>query len=138
MFVLDHVSLTVRDLSRSRPFYDAIMAALGVEKVYDRPDALGYGQRNRNPDDSHTYLTVYQSPAATPDPRRHWCLRAASEAQVREFFAAGLVAGGTGDGEPGLRSRYHPSYFAAFLVDPDGNRVEAVYHRADPLAGGQS
>lgn len=130
MFLLDHVSIAVRDLARAKPFYDAIMSALGVAKVYDRPDAVGYGRRNAAGDDRHTYLSVYASPSATADVRRHWCFRAASEDEVRRFFAAGVSAGGTGDGEPGLRPNYHPAYFAAFLIDPDGNRVEAVYHRA--------
>jgi len=73
---------------------------------------------------------VHESPSAAPDPRRHWCFRAGSEDGVRRFFAAGLSAGGSGDGEPGLRPDHHPAYFAAFLIDPGGNRVEAVYHRA--------
>jgi len=130
MFVLDHVSITVRDLARARPFYDAVMSALGVPKVYGRADAVGYGQRNDARDDEHTYLSVLESAAASPDPRRHWCFRARSEDEVRAFYAAGLGAGGTGDGAPGLRPHYHPAYFAAFLRDPEGNRVEAVYHRA--------
>jgi len=130
MHMLDHVSITVRDLERARPFYEAVMAALGVPKVHDRADAIGFGQRNRDNDDSHTYLSVYQSPAAAPDPRRHWCFRAGSEAQVRAFFQAGIEAGGTADGEPGLRPHYHAGYYAAFLQDPEGNRVEAVFHRA--------
>ena len=106
------------------------MAALGIAKVYDRPDAIGFGQRNRRNDDSHTYLIVYEPSAATSDPRRHWCLRANSESAVRAFFEAGLGAGGAADGEPGLRTRDHPGYFAAVLKDPDGNRVEAVFHQA--------
>ncbi len=130
MLLLDHVSIAVRDLSRAQPFYDAIMSALGIPKVYDRPGAVGYGQRNAAGDDGHSYLSVYESPSAVADPGRHWCFRARSEDEVRRFFAAGLGAGGSGDGEPGVRPDYHPAYFAAFLVDPDGNRVEAVYHRA--------
>jgi catechol 2,3-dioxygenase-like lactoylglutathione lyase family enzyme len=130
MFVLDHVSITVRDLSRATPFYDAVMAALGVRKVYERPDAAGYGERSAGGDDSHSYLSVYESPSAAPDPRRHWCFRARSEDEVRRFFEAGSSAGGSGDGAPGLRPHYHSAYFAAFLRDPEGNRVEAVYHRA--------
>jgi catechol 2,3-dioxygenase-like lactoylglutathione lyase family enzyme len=130
MFLLDHVSITVRDLSRATRFYDAVMAALGVPKVYARPDAVGYGERSAGGDDLHSYLSVYQSPAAASDPRRHWCFRARSEDEVRRFFEAGLSAGGSGDGEPGLRTHYHSAYFAAFLRDPEGNRVEAVYHGA--------
>lgn len=130
MQLLDHVSITVRDLNAARPFYEAVMTALGVPKVNDRPDAIGFGQRNRPDDDTHTYLSVYQSAVAAADPRRHWCFRAASAAQVRAFFQAGLEAGGTSEGEPGLRPHYHPRYFAAFLADPEGNRIEAVYHGA--------
>jgi catechol 2,3-dioxygenase-like lactoylglutathione lyase family enzyme len=130
MRVLDHVSITVRDLQRARPFYEAVMASLGIPKVNDRADAIGFGQRNRENDDSHTYFSVYQSSAATPDPRRHWCFRAGSEAQVRAFFQAGIDAGGSTGGEPGLRPKYHSGYFAAFLEDPEGNRIEAVFHNA--------
>ncbi len=130
MFLLDHVSITVRDIDRAKRFYDAVMSALGVVKAYERLDAVGYGERNAGGDDSHTYLSVYQSPSAAPDPRRHWCFRARSEDEVRRFFEAGVGAGGTGDGDPGLRPHYHSAYFAAFLRDPEGNRVEAVYHRA--------
>jgi catechol 2,3-dioxygenase-like lactoylglutathione lyase family enzyme len=128
--LLDHVSIAVRDLGRAQLFYDAIMSALGAERVYARPDAVGYGKRNAAGDDAHSYLSVYASLSATADPRRHWCFRARSEDEVRRFHAAGLSAGGASDGAPGLRPDYHAAYFAAFLVDPDGNRVEAVYHRA--------
>ncbi len=129
MQALDHVSITVRDLARALPFYDAVFSALGVQKVYDRPDAAGYGERNRPDNDGHSYLSVYQSAAASPDPRRHWCFRAQSAAQVRAFHAAGLAAGGRDAGAPGLRPHYHPAYYAAFLDDPEGNRVEAVFHQ---------
>src|SRR5262245_11755396 len=128
MQLLDHVSISVCDIARAAPFYKAVMAALGAELVYERADAIGFGQRNRTGDDSHSYLSVFESAAASPDPRRHWCFRAQSPAQVRAFHAAGLAAGGTTDGEPGLRPRYHADYYAAFLVDPDGNRIEAVHH----------
>jgi catechol 2,3-dioxygenase-like lactoylglutathione lyase family enzyme len=135
MKALDHVSITVRDLQRARPFYEAVMAALGIPKVSERADAIGFGQRNRENDDGHTYLSVYQSAAAAPDPRRHWCLRADSQAQVRAFFAAGVGSGGRAAGEPGLRASYHPGYFAAFLEDPEGNRIEAVFHNASRGTG---
>jgi catechol 2,3-dioxygenase-like lactoylglutathione lyase family enzyme len=128
---LDHVSITVRDLQRAKPFYDAVFGALELEKVYEREDAVGYGARNRPDDDDHTYLSIYQSAAASADPRRHWCFRAASAAQVRAFHAAGLAAGGHDAGAPGLRPHYHGRYYAAFLEDPEGNRIEAVCHRGE-------
>ena len=65
MQLLDHVSITVTDLARAAPFYEAIMSALGVVKVYARDDAVGFGQRNRPDDDSHTYFSVFRSSAAT-------------------------------------------------------------------------
>ena len=128
MQLLDHFSISVRDLQRSARFYDSVMSALGVEKVYQRKDAIGYGERNRVGDDGHSYFSVYQSDTANVDRRRHWCFRAQSAGQVRAFHAAGLEAGGRDAGAPGLRPDYHPAYYAAFLEDPEGNRVEAVFH----------
>ena len=129
MQVLDHVSITVRDLARAARFYDAVMSSLGVKKVYQKEDSIGYGERNRPKDDGHSYFSVYQSDTANVDRRRHWCFRAQSAAQVRAFHAAGLAAGGRDAGAPGLRPDYHPAYYAAFLEDPEGNRVEAVFHQ---------
>jgi len=106
------------------------MGALGVDKVYDRADALGYGTRCSAGDDTRSYLAVYESPTAYIDPRRHWCFKATSRQQVIAFHSAGLAHGGTDEGPPGLRPSYHEHYFGAFLLDPFGNRVEAVCHRA--------
>jgi catechol 2,3-dioxygenase-like lactoylglutathione lyase family enzyme len=131
MKLLDHVSITVRDLAAAKAFYKAVLGALGAVIAYERDDAIGFGDRNRPGDDSHTYLSVFQSHEASSDQRRHWCFRASSIEQVRAFHAAGLRAGGKDDGGPGLRS-YHPSYFAAFLLDPEGNKVEAVFHQGGP------
>ncbi len=130
MRLLDHVSITVRSLKRSGPFYRAVLSALGATVAYERDDAIGFGERNRADDAEHTYLSVCESKAAVADARRHWCFRALSIEQVRRFHAAGLRAGGTDAGAPGLRD-YHPNYFAAFLFDPDGNKLEAVFHHAD-------
>jgi len=131
MLVLDHISISVPSIELARPFYDAIMAALGVPKVYDLPEAVGYGTRCSAGDDAHSYLSVFQSPGANTDAKRHWCFKAATRAQVEAFYAAGLANGGKDDGPPGLRPHYHEAYFAAFLHDPFGNRVEAVCHRVE-------
>lgn len=131
MFLLDHVSITVRNLDHCRSFYGAIMKALGAEKIYDKEDAVGFGTRCSATDESHTYLTVLSSSSASRDPRRHWCFKAMSPETVRAFHVAGLAHGGKDDGAPGLRPHYHESYFGAFLLDPEGNRVEAVCHRAE-------
>src|SRR4030067_3318306 len=98
MQLLDHVSITVTDLARATPFYEAIMSALGVSKAYEMDDAVGFGQRNRPDDDAHTYFSLFQSSAAGPDPRRRWGFRARSTAEVRAFFDAGLRAGGVRGG----------------------------------------
>jgi catechol 2,3-dioxygenase-like lactoylglutathione lyase family enzyme len=131
MQLLDHVSIAVRDLARVQPFYRAVMEALGAAVAYERDDAIGFGERNRAHDDGHSYISVYASPTAAPDARRHVCFRARSEDMVRAFHAAGLACGGADEGRPGLRD-YHAGYFAAFLRDPEGNRIEAVFHRAVP------
>ena len=128
MQLIDHVSITVTDLARARPFYQAVFAALGAAMIYDREDAIGFGERNRADNDGHTYLSIYASAQADADPRRHWCFRAGSMRDVVTFHAAGLAAGGRDAGAPGLRE-YHPGYYAAFLLDPEGNKIEAVFHQ---------
>ncbi len=128
MRAIDHVSLTVRDLKKVRRFYEEVFKALMMVKAYERDDAVGYGERNRPGDDGHSYLSIYQSGQASVDPRRHCCFRAASAAEVRAFHAAGLAAGGRDAGAPGLRPHYHAKYYAAFLEDPEGNRIEAACH----------
>jgi catechol 2,3-dioxygenase-like lactoylglutathione lyase family enzyme len=130
MQLIDHASITVRDLQAVKPFYKAVMAALGAIVAYERDDAIGFGERNRPNDDVHTYVSVFQSTHATADPRRHWCFRAHSVQGVLAFHRAGLESGGSDDGPPGLRT-YHPKYYAAFLLDPEGNKIEAVFHHAE-------
>jgi len=130
MQLLDHVSIGVPDLDAARPFYDAIMTALGASKVYDRPEALGYGERCSRTDTSSTCLAVYLDADDIGTNKRHWCFKAQTRDQVDAFFAVGVQHGGRSDGAPGLRPNYHATYYAAFLFDPAGNRVEAVCHTA--------
>lgn len=129
--MLDHVSITVSDLARASAFWDAVMAALGVPCVRREAAMLGYGVRNSAEDDGRSYLTVRLSAGTLVPDNRHWCFRAPSRVAVDAFHAAGLAHGGACDGPPGLRLGYHPGYYAAFLTDPDGNRIEAVHHRLD-------
>ncbi len=128
MQLLDHVSISVSNLPECVAFYDAIMNSLGCEKVYGTEKALGYGVRCTAGEEDHTCLAVYQSASANLDDARHWCFKASSQAVVIEFYRTGIAAGGKCNGEPGLRENYHTNYFGAFLFDPFGNRVEAVYH----------
>lgn len=130
--MLDHVSIAVTDLDRAARFYDAVLAALGHASVWRDGSGIGYGPRNGPDDDGRCYLTIRPvgRPLAACD-GRHWAFRAPSRAAVRTFHAAALGAGGTDDGAPGLRPIYHVAYYAAFVRDPDGNRLEAVCHRRE-------
>lgn len=134
-WVLDHVSITVGDMARAAPFWDAVMTTLGVPCVWREATAIGYGQRNCATDDAHTYLTIREHAGAAPNafeaPGRHWCFRAPNRAAVDAFHLAGLGNGGSCSGPPGIRPHYHAGYYAAFVVDPDGNRIEAVCHRQE-------
>jgi catechol 2,3-dioxygenase-like lactoylglutathione lyase family enzyme len=126
--MLDHVSITVSDLGRAGRFYDAVMTALGYPCVYREDFGIGYGQRSRPGDDAHSYISVFPGKQVVAD-RRHYAFRASSRAAVDAFHAAAVAAGGRDDGAPGLRTDYHDAYYAAFVLDPDGNRIEAVCHQ---------
>ena len=130
MQLLDHVSITVRNLKLVKPFYSAVMAALGACVAYESSDAIGFGERNHADDDTQTYISVFVSVNATPDSRRHWCFRASSVVQVYAFHADGIASGGKDEGSPHARN-YHAGYYAAFLLDPEGNKIEAVFHHAE-------
>ncbi len=110
--LVDHLGLWASDAAASRRFYGAILAALGRE-AEDDGDTL-------NSDE----LYVAASAAGTVTRGLHLCFQAGSRAKVDAFHAAGLDAGGRDNGAPGLRD-YHPGYYAAFLLDPDGNNIEA-------------
>lgn len=127
--MLDHVSITVSDIAAGERFYDAVMTALGIVKIGARPDWLGYGERCRPDRPDGSYLSIRAGAAPAPAFGRHWCFKAPDRAAVDAFWAAGIAAGGIDEGAPGLRANYHPHYYAAFLRDPDGNRIEAVCHR---------
>jgi catechol 2,3-dioxygenase-like lactoylglutathione lyase family enzyme len=126
--MIDHISIAVRDIKRAEAFYTAVLAPLGLAKLREWPNAaIGYGKKypefwiNRRSD----MIPVAQDSGA------HICLRAASTDAVNAFHAAALAGGGTSDGAPGPRGEYSDRYYAAFVRDPDGNRIEAVTF-ADP------
>jgi len=127
--MLDHVYIAASDMVAAERFYDAVMDALGVVKVGSREDWLGYGERADADHPDRIYIAIRKGPAPQEAHARHWCFKARWRTQVDAFWEAGLAAGGSDDGAPGLRD-YHASYYAAFLRDPDGNRIEAVCHHA--------
>jgi len=121
--MIDHISIAVSDLEHAGPFYAALLSPLGLTKLREWPDAaIGFGKKypefwiNRRDGMSRV----------VEDSGAHVCLRAPDAAAVDAFHAAALEAGGTSDGAPGLRPHYHAKYYAAFIRDPDGNRIEAV------------
>jgi catechol 2,3-dioxygenase-like lactoylglutathione lyase family enzyme len=124
--MLDHVSLGVSDLARSRCFYDAALLPLGLVRTVDF-EARGsdYGARAGS---LGVEFTITQEAGAAPSRGMHLCFLAPSREAVRAFHEKALENGGTDDGPPGLRARYHPDYYAAFVRDPDGHRIEAVCH----------
>ena len=129
--MLDHVSIPATDIAAAEAFYDAVMAAIGVTKMWRSEKGLGYGERCDAEHPDLNYLSIKLSGTVDQNEKRHWCFKAPDRAAVDAFWQAGLDNGGVDDGSPGIREVYHPAYYAAFLIDPSGNRVEAVCHRAD-------
>ena len=124
--MLDHISLGVADLERSRRFYDAALRPLGIVRILDFSGrGSDYGSMAA-PLGVEFTITVEQ--AVPPVLGMHVCFRASDREAVRAFHAAALRAGGSDDGSPGPRELYHPDYYAAFVLDPDGHRIEAVCH----------
>ncbi len=121
--MIDHISIAVRDLKKAEPFYAATLAPLGLAKLREWPDAaIGFGKKY-----PEFWINRRDAlPRIADDSGMHICLRATDTAAVDAFHAAALAAGGTSDGAPGLRSHYYVGYYAAFVRDPDGNRIEAV------------
>jgi catechol 2,3-dioxygenase-like lactoylglutathione lyase family enzyme len=121
--MLGHLSFGVSDLGRSTAFYDAVMAALGFRRVWTSASGVGYGL-----EPNQDKLALFpRDGAAPPGPGFHLAFDAPDRAAVDAFHAAALKAGGTCDGPPGLRPHYGETYYAAFVIDPDGYRLEAVH-----------
>lgn len=130
--MIDHVSFGVSDLTRSRAFYDAVLAPFGATRLMDfntaGESASGYGNGNEP-----VFWIGVRGSGAKPQPSGglHVAFHAASRAQVDAFYKAAIAAGGRDNGPPGLRPHYHPNYYAAFIFDPDGYHIEAVCHHAE-------
>ena len=126
--MFDHLSLTVRNLDRARPFYRAVMEALGHAQVRDEAGAIGFGTRRNADTDVPAYISIVADAEFLPG-TGHVAFEAASRDIVHRFHAAALAHGGSDDGAPGPRPDYHSDYYAAFVRDPEGNRLEAVCHK---------
>lgn len=122
--MLSHLSLGVTDLARAAAFYDAVLAPLGAVRVWSAADAVGYGAPG-GPDRLALFLVSDPSARVAAGPGFHLALTAPDLAAVHAFHRAALAHGGTCDGEPGPRPQYGPAYYAAFVRDPDGHKLEA-------------
>jgi catechol 2,3-dioxygenase-like lactoylglutathione lyase family enzyme len=124
--MIDHIGLSVSDYQRSKAFYREALAPLGYTLVMEVTEAgayAGFGEAGK-PD-----FWIGRGRATAP--RVHVALRASDRATVRAFYEAALAAGAADNGPPGLRPEYHPSYYGAFVLDPDGHNLEAVCHEPE-------
>jgi catechol 2,3-dioxygenase-like lactoylglutathione lyase family enzyme len=123
--MIDHVSIGVRDVARAKRFYDAALKPLGYQCLSPGEASLGYGG-----DAVAFWVNASESPVpADPKSGLHFCFAAPTRRSVADFHAAALAAGGRDNGAPGLRDDYGPNYFAAFVVDPEGYRIEAYCNK---------
>jgi catechol 2,3-dioxygenase-like lactoylglutathione lyase family enzyme len=120
--MIDHASVGVADLERAARFYEQVLAPLGLSRLVSRPATIGFGKSY-----PEFWINLRAGLAkVAPESGVHICLRAKTAGEVDAFHAAALNAGGASDGAPGLRPHDRVRYYAAFVLDPDGNRIEAV------------
>jgi catechol 2,3-dioxygenase-like lactoylglutathione lyase family enzyme len=121
--MLGHLSIGVRDLDKAARFYDAVLGPIGWVRLWTDPDGLGYG-----PPGGNDKLAVFlRAEARPPGPGFHLAFDAPNPAAVDAFHAAAMANGGTDDGAPGPRPNFSPTYYAAFVYDPEGWKLEAVH-----------
>ena len=118
--MIDHMTLTVRDFARSKAFFERALAPLGCRVLMEFGGMCGFG------DEKPFFWMKAGDPPTTP---QHIAFTARRRSDVDDFHAEALAAGGRDNGAPGLRLDYHPSYYAAFVLDPEGHNIEAVNHR---------
>ena len=120
--MIDHISFAVSDIGVSRAFYEATLGPLGYRVMVDRGVSVGFGKTH-----PEVWINLREGLAPIPeDTGIHICLRARSETAVEEFFDAALAKGGKSGGDPGPRTAALTPYYAAFVFDPDGNKLEAA------------
>ena len=124
--ILDHIGIPVSDIEKSKAFYQKALAPLGIGVMIDFGVAVGLGKGDK-PD---FWIGGLHGGAKKSDVA-HVAFVAESRALVDAFHEAAIAAGGTDNGKPGIRENYHPNYYGAFVLDPDGNNIEAVCHKAE-------
>lgn len=128
--MIDHLGFRVSDYKAARAFYDRALAPLGAKALMELTAEqtggtafCGYGPADGKPD-----FWLEDGGAGAPNLKLHVCFKAKDRAMVDAFYAAAMAAGGKDNGGPGLRPHYHPNYYGAFVLDPDGHNIEAVCH----------
>ena len=138
--MIDHMTFRVSDIARTEAFYSATLAPLGyslnLEGSYDGINMLGFSHPDATAPDGKkvdVWFVDGTSPygGASATTSCHLCWRAENRAQVDAFYQAAIAAGGKDYGAPGLRPHYHPNYYGAFVIDPEGNNIEAACHRPE-------
>ncbi|MBO9402167.1 VOC family protein [Shimia sp. R9_3] len=124
--MLDHITFGVTDFARSVAFYDRVFKPLGITRLFTVPPEHTDGIRVTGYGDTRPFFWIAEEDATRG--KLHIALTAPDRACVDAFHAAALEAGGKDNGAPGLRPHYHPDYYAAFVLDPDGHNIEAVCH----------
>ena len=122
--ILDHIGLSVSDPASCRVFFARALAPLGIALVAEVEGWCGFGRQGRP--------QFWFGSADKPQKPMHIAFAAESRAQVREFHEAALLAGAKDNGAPGIRTIYHPNYYGAFVLGPDGHNIEAVCHLPEP------
>lgn len=124
--MIDHITVGITDFARSVAFYDRAFAPLGVRRLFDVPEAQSGGAKVTGYGDDRPWFWLAEESAVTGP--MHVAFRANNHADVDAFHVVAVRAGGIDNGQPGLRPHYHPDYYAAFVLDPDGHNIEAVCH----------
>lgn len=124
--MLHHISFAVADLKRAGAFYDRALSSLGYRRVFEDASAIGYGVE----DGKDKFCLKLRPDVNSPGPGFHLAFAAPTRDAVDAFYAAAVATGGICNGPPGARPNYGPTYYAAFVIDPDGYRVEAVINAA--------
>jgi catechol 2,3-dioxygenase-like lactoylglutathione lyase family enzyme len=122
--IIDHIGLVVGDYEQSKQFFSRALAPLGIRLVMEIAGNAGFGKA-----DKAEFWFAADGEIQRP---MHIAFIADNRDQVRAFYAAAMAAGGKDNGPPGIREIYHPEYFGAFVIGPDGHNVEAVCHKAEP------
>jgi catechol 2,3-dioxygenase-like lactoylglutathione lyase family enzyme len=121
--ILDHIGLTVSNYAASKQFFTAALAPLGITVQMEEQGWAGMGKGGKP--------EFWFGEGGVAQGRMHLAFSAESRAQVKAFYAAALAAGASDNGPPGIRAHYHPNYYGAFVIGPDGHNVEAVCHLAE-------